>query len=282
MPATLFGYKILHHLGDGAGSRIYAASHPVTRQICALKHVVRSDDKSVRFIEQLENEYSVGKNLRHKGLRAVIDMHVQRSLMMRVQQAGLVMELFQGEPLDRYLPTLMSEIIDIFIRTAEALQAMHDAGYVHCDLKPGNIMTTGEGDVKVIDLGQACPIGTSKPRIQGTPDYIAPEQVKCKPVSPQTDVYNFGATMYWALTGKKMPTLFTIAKGENSFLVDSQIQTPHQINPMVPESLSNFVIECVRTTPQKRPESMTVVKNRLEVLHHMTLKVEATRRSSVA
>ena len=66
---------------------------------------------------------------------------------------------------------------------------------------------------KVIDLGQSCPIGTVKPRIQGTPDYIAPEQVHRRPITPLTDVYNFGATMYWVLTRQHVPT--ALAKGDS-------------------------------------------------------------------
>src|SRR5207248_1366007 len=125
-----------------------------------------------------------------------------------------------------------------------------------------------------IDLGQAAKVGTAKSRIQGTPDYIAPEQVKCLPVTERTDVFNFGATMYWALSGRKMPTLFTLKKGENSFLVDSQIAAPHQLNPTVPENLSNLVMECVRTNPAKRPADMTELVRRLEIIEH------AMRRSS--
>src|SRR5207253_76651 len=82
-----------------------------------------------------------------------------------------------------------------FIETAKALQALHRQGFVHCDLKPNNILLGPTGQVKVIDLGQACPVGTAKKRIQGTPDYIAPEQVKCIPVSVRTDVFNLGATL---------------------------------------------------------------------------------------
>jgi eukaryotic-like serine/threonine-protein kinase len=123
--------------------------------------------------------------------------------------------------------------------------------------------------VKVIDLGQACPVGTKKERIQGTPDYIAPEQVKCLPVSIRTDIYNYGATMYWALSGRKMPTLFTVGKGENSMLSDDLIPGPSVINPLVPEQLSNFVMECVRLNPKKRPADMGEVARRLEIIQHV-------------
>jgi serine/threonine protein kinase len=283
LPRQLFGYEVLGHLGDGAGSRIYAVSHETTRQVYALKHVVRKDDKSIRFVEQLENEFSVGKLVRHKHLRGVVNLHVNRSMMLRVTEAALVMEMFDGIPLDVRLPKRVSDIVACFALVADAIHAMHDAGFVHCDLKPANVLVAPDGSgIRVIDLGQACRIGTIKQRIQGTPDYIAPEQVKCKPVIPQTDVYNFGASLYWCLTGTKMPTLFTLTKGENSFLVDSQIQTPAQLNPFVPESLSAFVMECVRVNALKRPESMATLKTRLEVLHHAVLKAETARRSSVA
>ena len=82
---------------------------------------------------------------------------------------------------------------------------MHQMGYVHCDIKPNNILRNDKGEVKVIDFGQSCKIGTVKERIQGTPDYIAPEQVARRPITVQTDVFNLGATLYWALTGKAHP-----------------------------------------------------------------------------
>src|SRR5438309_1276541 len=87
--------------------------------------------------------------------------------------------------------------------------------YVVSDLKTNNILVGPDGKVKVIDFGQACKTGTCKERIQGTPDYIAPEQVKREAVTFRTDVFNFGATMYWTVTGQKIPTLFTLKKDEN-------------------------------------------------------------------
>ena len=127
--------------------------------------------------------------------------------------------------------------------------------------------------MKVIDLGQACRAGTVKQRIQGTPDFISPEQVKCEPVSLRTDVFNFGATLYWALTHKKIPTLFTLKKGDNSFLVDDRIMAPADHNPQVPANLSNLVMECVRTNPAKRPENMTEVTRRLETIEYAARRV---------
>jgi serine/threonine-protein kinase len=120
--------------------------------------------------------------------------------------------------------------------------------------------------VKIIDLGQTCPTGTKKPRIQGTPDYIAPEQVRCEPVSPRTDVYNLGATMYFCLTGQKLPTLYTASRDANSFLVEGCIASPRQLNGAIPENLSNLVMECVRSRPEKRPADMNDLARRLEVV----------------
>ena len=116
----------------------------------------------------------------------------------------------------------------------------------------------------------------------GTPDYIAPEQVKCLPVTVQTDVFNLGATMYWALCGKKLPTLFNIKKGENSFLVDTAIPTPRDCNPQVPEQLANLVMECVRTNPARRPADMPEMSRRLEIILHVIRKQQAANNGSAS
>jgi eukaryotic-like serine/threonine-protein kinase len=268
LPKSLFGYDVIELIGEGAASLIYAVSKQDTKQLYALKHVVRKSDKHARFIEQLENEYNVARRVSHENLRRVVDMQTKRTLLGKVTEAVLVMELFDGQPLENRLPKDLSKLLDIFIHTGRAIEAMHAAGYVHCDLKPINILVNPQLHLKVIDLGQACPIGTVKTRIQGTPDYISPEQVKLAPVTVRTDIFNFGATMYWALCGQKLPTLFTIQKAKNAFLVDQFVSRPHELNPQVPENLSNFVMECVRTNPQKRPEDMTSVISRLEIIQH--------------
>ncbi len=161
------------------------------------------------------------------------------------------MEMVEGTSCESRPPTNMALLADVFHQTATALAALHEQNFVHCDLKPNNILLTRDKKVKVIDFGQACPVGSVKKRIQGTPDFIAPEQVRCEPVTIQTDVYNLGATFYWLLSGAKLPTLFTLKKKKNSFLVADAIKQPHELNPKVPENLSNLVMDCCRTTPAK-------------------------------
>jgi eukaryotic-like serine/threonine-protein kinase len=269
----MMGYDVVDRIGSGAGSVLYSVRRPGAKQLFAVKHVRPETEKEVRFVEQLENEFEVGRQAHHPGLRRPLDLKISRSIFRRVKEASLLLEYVDGDPLDQRLPRSLIDIVDTFIRAGEALHALHAAGFVHCDLKPNNILRRqADGDVKVIDLGQACLIGMAKQRIQGTPDYIAPEQVRCEAVSPRTDVFNFGATMYWALTGANMPTLFTLKRKDNSFLLDQSIRTPRDLNPTVPETLSNLVMECVRTKAAKRPESMRDVVLRLEVIQHVLRK----------
>jgi len=280
MPKALFGFDVIDFIGEGAGSAIYAVNHPSNGQLYALKYVRPKNDKEQRFIEQLEAEHEVGRLVQYAGLRRTIELMTKKTLLRKVTEAGLLMELFDGIPLERRLPKTMAQTIDVFIQTARALEALHHMGYCHCDLKPNNILVDSGGQVKVIDLGQACKMGTAKSRIQGTPDFIAPEQVKCDAVTARTDVFNLGATMYWTLSGSKLPTLFTVGKKENSFLLDTRIPTPRDLNAQVPEVLSNLVMECVKTSPARRPASMIELARRLEVIQHATRQPRDPRLNS--
>jgi serine/threonine protein kinase len=271
-PRRLFGYDVLKPIGEGAGSVIYAVHRSGDSQTYALKHVVRAADKDIRFVEQLQAEHEAARHVRHDGLRHTLELHLTRNLLWRVTEAGLLMEYFDGRPLELAKPAGVIAQVSIFIRAARALEALHAGGFVHCDLKPNNILIDADGHVKVIDLGQAVRAGTAKPRIQGTPDYIAPEQVRCLPVTFQTDVFNFGATLYWTLTGRTLPTLYTVGNKENCFLLDVKIDAPHDVNPSVPETLSNLVMQCVRTSPAKRPHNMKELQFRLEAIRHAMIR----------
>ena len=270
MTDQLLHYNILEVLGKGAGSTIYRARDTNTGRVVALKHVIRSKPKDIRFVEQMETEYEVSRAFNHPNLRRALLLKVNKSLLLKVTDAILVLEFFDGRPLERSLPPELPDVIETFIQAAEGLQAMHRMGFAHCDIKPNNILRDAQGHVKVIDFGQACRIGTIKERIQGTPDYIAPEQVTRQPISEATDVFNLGATLYWALTGKHVPTAYHAKrKGENSFLVDSLFKSPRDLNPEVPQPVSEAVMACVQTRQGARPQTMEELIRKLELGRHV-------------
>jgi eukaryotic-like serine/threonine-protein kinase len=268
MPKNVHGYEVIGLLGEGAGSTIYAVSEPTTSQLYALKYVTVKNEKDQRFVDQLEVEFEIGSKVQHPLLRRSIDLKVNRTLLRKATDAALIMEIVEGTPCDVSPPPTIAAAVDVFLQTAQALQALHNSGFVHCDLKPNNILVDSEGRVKVIDLGQACPVGSVKKRIQGTPDFISPEQCRCEPVTFQTDVYNLGATFYFLLGGKKLPTLFTIKKSENSFLLSATVPPPSELNPKVPRNLSGLVMDCVQTTPARRPADMAELCKRLEIIQY--------------
>jgi len=273
MVTKLLHYEVIEALGEGARSQIYAVRDPNTRQIYALKHVVRTDAKDIRFIEQMETEFELCRQFTHVNLRRAFDLKIVKTMLLKVSEAFMVMEYVEGKALDVKLPPTMMAIVDTFIQVAQGMRAMHQMGYAHCDMKPNNILLTPQGIAKVIDYGQSCKIGTIKERIQGTPDFIAPEQVARRPVTVQTDVFNLGATLYWCLTGRHIPTLYTVnKKGENSFLLDATIDTPIDLNRRVPLAVSNLVMECIATKPAKRPSDMDQVLSRLELGKHILQK----------
>ena len=281
IPSTLFGFDVIDLLGCGAASHVYAVSEPNTGQLYVLKHVTVRQPKDERFIRQLETEYEVGRHLSHPGLRRSVDLKVVRSLLLKPLEAALIVELFDGSPIEFVLPGTCAQIVRVFVNAAEALAALHKAGYVHCDIKPGNILLSSDGQVKLIDFGQSCRIGTVKERIQGTPDFIAPEQVRCAACTLRTDVYSLGATMYWALCRKKLPTLYTIKRGgSQSFLLDERIPSPHDVSASVPQNVSNFVMECVRSDPDRRPQNMSEVARRLDAMLFALTRAAASPRDA--
>tara|TARA_Y100001933_G_scaffold250515_1_gene286869 strand:+ start:503 stop:1435 length:933 start_codon:yes stop_codon:yes gene_type:complete len=262
------GHRILSEIGRGAASIIYLAQDQKSKQIWALKHVQKRTDKDQRFLDQAEIECKVAQALDHPAIRKIPRM-IKKGKLLRTTELFLVMELVDGMSMERHPPATFETAVDIFHQVARGMHHMHERGYVHADMKPNNIVVSDNNRAKVIDLGQSCKIGTVKPRIQGTPDYIAPEQVHRREITPRTDVYNFGATMYWVMTRKNIPT----ALGKGDSLVgrqdDNLIEKPRpavELNPRVPPMLNDLIMKCVEIDPEKRPASMHDVADRLELV----------------
>jgi eukaryotic-like serine/threonine-protein kinase len=259
-------FEILSKLGYGARSIIYAVSEKRTGQLYALKRVVRRSPEDDRFLEQAEQEYAISSQFNHPALRKSVRM-IRRRKMLKVSELFLVMELFDGTALDVQRPTSFSSLIRVFIQVAQGLGAMHRLGFVHADIKPNNILVNELMQAKIIDFGQSCAVGTVKTRIQGTPDYIAPEQVGRGRLTPATDIFNFGATMYWCFTDRHIPTLIPKKKPVPGGVPDKNRQfiEPHKLNSRVSMPLSRLIVDCVQNRPSARPQEFSDVVARLEL-----------------
>lgn len=273
------GYRILSEIGQGAASIIYLVQDPRNKRIWSLKHVVKEEPKDQRFLDQAENEYDVASRLRSSHIRGVERLIKRKERLVATKELWLVMEFVDGAALDREPPETFEEAAFIFEQVARGLADMHEAGFVHADMKPNNIVVNDHRQAKIIDLGQSCTIGTIKERIQGTPDYIAPEQVHRREITPRTDIFNLGATMYWALTRQNIPTALakeTSLVGSREDHLIEPARRPIEINPRVHRFFDELVMDCIEVDPEKRPESMTVVAEKLNLIHGV-LRAERER-----
>ena len=258
------GFTIIRRIGTGARSTIYLASDEENEMRVALKRVIFEKPEDSRIFEQVETEYKVARLIDHPYVRKCYELRKIRS-MFKVREMLLSMEYFDGKSLEDSSALSLGDVLIVFRMVASGLNAMHQHGFVHCDMKPNNILIHKSGTIKIIDLGQSCKIGTIKTRIQGTPDYIAPEQVKRRPLSPKTDIFNLGATMYWALTGKHAPTLIP-KKNKFGLPVTVPRRAPHELKRQIPVGISKLVMDCIEEDPALRPPNMMTVVSRLDLM----------------
>ena len=274
MPQELFGYPIVKQLGEGAASTVYVVRDPASNNLYTLKHVIRKSERDDRFLEQVEAEYALGSKVQHANVRGTVRLERKRKFF-RTVELGLLLEFVDGRTLEEHLPSSVLVATRIFAQVATGLASMHAKGVIHADMKPNNVMLTAKtGAVKIIDLGQACMFGTVKKRIQGTPGFIAPEQAMREEITSQTDVYNFGATMYWALMGELIPTAMPPKDDAQSKLYRGALDAksirlptpPHERRADIPPMLSKTIMECVHPDPAKRVQLMAHLATRLTLI----------------
>lgn len=283
------GFTIKKRIGTGARSTIYLATDHQTNTDVALKRIIFERPEDTRVFEQTENEYKVAQRINHPYIRKCYKLKKIRT-MLKLNEMLLSMELFEGKSLEDSATLSLVDVLLVFRMVATGLNAMHREGFIHCDIKPNNILMGKAGSIKIIDLGQSCKIGTTKRRIQGTPAYIAPEQVRRKPLGPGTDVFNLGATMYWALTGKNVPTLIhkrnepliSQRNGPASIVIQRKYPAPHELKKGVPIGISRLVMDCVKDKPTQRPPNMMTLISRLDMMIHSLLgsKIKTKKNAS--
>lgn len=253
-PTSLHGYRILKPLGEGAASRLFVVSDPVTRELLALKHVRAPRPADRRFLEQAEREHAVGSRVHDRRVRGSRRI-VRYREMFRTTELALILDFVDGDPLDLAPRKPLSEDLGVFADVADGLAHLHELGWVHADLKPGNILRTGSGEGTIIDLGQACRIGERKSRIQGTPGFLSPEQLARAPMDARTDAFLLGATIYRQLTG-----LYATTR-----LVGGESRSPslRQVVASAPSRLADLVDACLKPNPALRPSDLRAVASRL-------------------
>jgi serine/threonine-protein kinase len=272
------GFEVIQFLGSGARSTIWEVKDRQSEEVFALKRVVKRNSADSRFLDQAVNEYEIASRFKHPGIRRVCSLQrVKRWLSVR--EVLVIMEMCEGQTVQQNRPQTVQEAVRVFVEVAGALAHMNAGGIVHADMKPNNIIVSSEGNVKVIDLGQSCPLGTIKDRIQGTPDYIAPEQVHRRPVDGRTDVFNFGATLYWTLTGRPIPTVLP-KEGSLTLNNGQRVTPPEQINPQIPKPLGKLVTDCIEIVPAQRPASMNEVLSRLGLIARQLSRGQLTGQAN--
>ena len=192
------GYKLIELLGRGAGSEVYKARQLSSGDLVALKVIRRSGAPSARFFKQIANEFRVARDWSHPNLVELYELLNGRFLIWRLQTA-LAMEYVPGETLDCHDELTGARMVDYYRQVAAGMKYMHDRGYVHLDMKPQNIIVTDDGIAKIMDFGLCIPRGTRNPRVQGTPAFMSPEQVRKGKVDERTDIYNLKGFCHFKL-----------------------------------------------------------------------------------
>jgi eukaryotic-like serine/threonine-protein kinase len=262
-------YRIVSPLGTGAGSTILQISDKTAGgKRYALKIVKRMDADDDVYIAQAQLEYEVSQKLNHPAIVKIYDCRIKRS-WFKLSGVELLMEFVDGKTLDEIEAPEMGQLVLIFGQVASALTHMHRRGVFHGDLKPSNIMLSKASQVKLIDFGTAWIKGEEKNRVQGTPQYIAPESVNERVVDARTDIYNFGATMYRMFTGRFANQGLPKAGTGGA----RKLTTPLQINPKIPGTLNETIMACLEISPDKRPAGMFEIQHQIDaVAKHMGLE----------
>jgi serine/threonine-protein kinase len=203
------------------------------------------------FRERFRAEARHAALVNHEGIASVYDFGEEEG------SAYLVMELVPGEALstilerERYLSP--ERVLDIVAQTASALHAAHEAGLVHRDVKPGNLLITPDGRVKITDFGIAraadqVPL-TATGQVMGTVQYLSPEQASGKNASALTDIYSLGIVAYEALAGKRPFT----GESQVAIAMAHIKQPPPPLPESIPLAVRNLVLACIAKKPERRP-----------------------------
>ncbi|GGM37514.1 serine/threonine-protein kinase [Dactylosporangium sucinum] len=251
-------YRLVREIGSGGMSTVWRAVDLRLDRRVAVKLLLEDLAGSPRARQRMGTEARVVARLDHPNIATVFDVGTVRRGLRR-SLPYLVMEYVDGETLDTRLrgtPVPWQRAAQIAAEVADALAAAHLHRVVHRDVKPGNIMLTASG-VKLVDFGLAGVVGAfstgSFGVLLGTPEYMAPEQLRGEPVTVACDMFAFGVVLYHLLTGT-LPW----SEATRPMLIGARRQWPEVTMPAipgVPAGLVDLCDRCLSNEPDARPSS---------------------------
>ncbi|MFQ3649747.1 MAG: serine/threonine-protein kinase [Gemmataceae bacterium] len=266
---SIGAFEVLGTLGSGAHSKILHIRRAEDGLQYALKVVPLDGPEDQKFLDQAEHEYRVANLLQHPNLIKVHAIEKVKNWFFQIKKVHLLIEYVNGKTLDTCPRLTIPRLIQVFKMVADGMVHMHRRNVCHGDLKPNNIMLSKAGQAKIIDYGLARIKGESTARIQGTPEYMAPESVKHSMINERTDIYNFGAAMYRLVTFKLPPAV--VADEDPSNVLDGKtwqrMYVPVcELVPKCPPKLGELIDACLKYDATKRPERMSEIQNTLDHL----------------
>ena len=258
-------YQLEQLVGSGGMADVYRAYDNLLGRSVAVKILHPQYSRDPVFIQRFRQEAQAAANLNQPNIVNVYDWGIEDSFYY------IVMEYVEGRDLKDIIlqggPLLPERAVEIGVAICAALEAAHAQGIVHRDIKPQNIIVTGDKQIKVMDFGIARAAGgsamTQTGTIMGTPQYISPEQAQGRPADPRSDLYSLGVVVYEMLTGKAP------FDGENPVSiaykhVREDPLPPSMVNPDISPGLEAVVMKALAKNPENRYQNAMEMQADLE------------------
>jgi serine/threonine protein phosphatase PrpC len=261
-------FRIIDIISRSGMASIFKAIDQTADRVVALKVPFMQFESDPGFFQRFQREQAIGKALQHPYILKMFDDE-----SMQKSRPYIVMEYLEGQTLGHLMNTIrpmpVPDSLKIASRICEALHYMHEHEVVHRDLKPDNIMICSDGSLRIMDFGIAkfesarrLTFGGFTPAM-GTPDYMAPEQVKGKRGDARTDIYSLGAILYEMVTGS-VPF-----EGANPFIIMNSRLTgdpiaPRRRNDKISPQVEEIILHAMARLPQERYATALEMKQDLD------------------